>query len=287
MRAGQLIARLEGGELRQQVRHAEAALQVSQAGVAQREAELENQKLETERHQSLQRDGIISSQQAAQVQTQVRVAEAQVELARAQTVQAEAFLEELRIRLSQTQVFSPIAGVVGRRYVDQGALLDPNDAIVLVINLARMVTVVNVPERELVKIQVNDAATDALGGEETMGRVVRISPLLDAQTRTAEVEIEIANTESRLKAEMFARGDLDLTLKREAVFVPRQALVYRGGEPGVFVVDSEVARFQPVLIGVADADRIEAVEGIEPGQLVITRGANLLQDGDRIQVPPE
>ena len=290
VRAGQLIARLEDGELQQQVRHAEAALQVSQAGVAQREAELENQKLETERHQSLERDGIISSQQAAQVQTQVRVAEAQVQLARAQTVQAEAFLEELRIRLSQTQVFSPIAGVVGRRYVDQGALLGANDAIVLVINLVRMVTVVNVPERELVKVQVNDAATvavDALGGEEMMGRVVRISPLLDAQTRTAEVEIEIANTESRLKAEMFARVDLNLTLQREAVFVPRQALVYRGGEPGVFVVDSEVARFQSVLIGVADADRIEAVEGIDPGQLVVTRGANLLQNGDRIQVPPE
>ena len=122
----------------------------------------------------------------------MRVGEAQVELARAQAEEAEAALEELRIRLSQTEVFSPIAGVVARRYVDAGALLSANDPIVMVINLTRMVTVVNIPERQLVKIQVGDEATvavDALGGEETTGRVVRISPLLDPQTRTAEVEI--------------------------------------------------------------------------------------------------
>jgi len=290
VRAGQLIGRLEDDEIRQQVRRAEAALQVSQAGVAQRQAELENLKLEAERYESLQRDGIVSSQQAQQIHTQVRVGEAQVELARAQTEEAEAALEELRIRLSQTEVFSPIAGVVARRYVDAGALLSANDPIVLVINLTRMVTVVNIPERQLVKIQVDDEATvavDALGGEETKGRVVRISPLLDPQTRTAEVEIEIPNPTGRLKGEMFARVDLNLTLPREAIFVPREALVYRSAEPGVFVVDSEVAHFQPVRIGAADGDRIEAVEGLEPGQIIVTRGANLLQSGDRIQVPPE
>jgi RND family efflux transporter MFP subunit len=290
VKAGQLIGRLEDDEIRQQVRRAEAALQVSQAGVAQREAELENLKMEAERNQSLERDGIISSQQAAQMQTQVRVAEAQVELSRAQMEESEAALEELRIRLSQSEIFSPISGVVARRYVDPGALLSANDPIVLVINLTRMVTVVNVPERQLVKIHVGDEATmavDALGGEETTGRVVRISPLLDPQTRTAEVEIEIPNPTGRLKGEMFARVDLNLTLQREAIFVPREALVYRSAEPGVFIVDADVAQFQPVRMGATDGDRIEALEGLEPGQIIVTRGANLLQSGDRIQLPPE
>src|SRR3990172_3096464 len=239
VKAGQLIARIEDGELRQQVRRAEAALQVSKASVAQRQAEMQSMKLEAERYQSLQSDGIVSSQQTEQAQTQVQVAEAQVELARAQTEEAEAALEELRIRMSQTEIFSPIAGVVARRYVDAGALLSANDPIVMVINLTRMVTVVNIPERQLVKIQVGDEATvavDALGGEETTGRVVRISPLLDPQTRTAEVEIEIPNPTGRLKGEMFARVDLNLTQQREAILVPREALVYRNAEPGVFVV---------------------------------------------------
>jgi len=290
VKVGQLIARLEDGELSQQVRRAEAALQVSRAAVAQREAELDNLKMEAERHQSLERDGIISSQQSAQIQTQVRVGEAQVELSRAQMEESEATLEELRIRLSQTDIFAPISGVVARRYVDAGALLSANDPVVLIINLTRMVTVVNIPERQVFRVQVNDEAkvsVDALGGEETTGRVVRISPLLDAQTRTAAVEIEIPNPEGHLKGEMFARVDLNLTLQREAIFIPRQALVYRSAEPGVFVVDSDVARFQPVRIGAADGDRIEAMEGLEPGQIIVTRGANLLQNGDRVQVPVE
>jgi len=290
VKVGQLIARLEDGELSQQVRRAEAALQVSRAAVAQREAELDNLKMEAERHQSLERDGIISSQQSAQIQTQVRVGEAQVELSRAQMEESEATLEELRIRLSQTDIFAPISGVVARRYVDAGALLSANDPVVLIINLTRMVTVVNIPERQLFRVQVDDEAkvsVDALGGEETTGRVVRISPLLDAQTRTAAVEIEIPNPEGHLKGEMFARVDLNLTLQREAIFIPRQALVYRSAEPGVFVVDSDVARFQPVRIGAADGDRIEAMEGLEPGQIIVTRGANLLQNGDRIQIPVE
>ena len=290
VRSGQLIGRLEDGELQQQVRRAEAALQVSKASVAQREAEMENLKVEAKRYQSLERDGIVSSQQTEQSQTQVQVAEAQVALAQAQMEEAAAALEELRIRLGQSEIFSPIAGVVARRYVDPGALLSANDPIVLIINLARMVTVVNIPERQLVKIQNGDKArvsVDALGGEETIGQVVRISPLLDPQTRTAEVEIEIANPSGRLKAEMFARVDLDLTVQRQALFVPREALVYRGGEPGVFVVDSGAARFQPVQVGVTQNDQIEAVEGLDPGQIIITRGANLLQHGDSVEIPPE
>ncbi|MGH9463134.1 MAG: efflux RND transporter periplasmic adaptor subunit [Vicinamibacteria bacterium] len=290
VREGQLIARLEDGELRQQVRRAEAALQVSQAFIAQRQAEMKNLKLEAERYKSLESDGIVSSQQTEQAETQVQVAEAQVTLAEAQMEEAAAALEELRIRLSQTEIFSPINGVVARRYVDAGALLSANDPVVLLINLARMVTVVNVPERQLVKIQVGDNATvavDAMGGEQTTGRVVRISPLLDAQTRTAAVEIVIPNPTGRLKGEMFARVDLNLTLQRQAVFVPRDALVYRGGEPGVFVVNAGTAQFQPVQIGAAQDDSIEAVEGLEPGKIIVTRGANLLQHGDTVEVPPE
>jgi HlyD family secretion protein len=290
VREGQLIARLEDGELRQQVRRAEAALQVSRASVAQRQAEMQNLKLEAERYKSLESDGIVSSQQTEQANTQVQVAEAQVALAQAQTEEATAALEELRIRLSQTEIFAPISGVVARRYVDAGALLSANEPVVLIINLARMVTVVNVPERQLVKIQVGDNATvavDALGGEQTMGQVVRISPLLDAQTRTAAVEIEIPNPSGRLKGEMFARVDLNLTLQRQAVFVPRDALVYRGGEPGVFVVDAGTAQFQPVQIGAAQDDSIEAVDGLEPGKIIVTRGASLLQHGDAVEVPPE
>jgi RND family efflux transporter MFP subunit len=150
-----------------------------------------------------------------------------------------------------------------------------------------MLTVINVPEREISKIDVGSGAkvtVDALAGEEFAGRVVRISPILDPQTRTAPVEIELENIGEHLKAEMFARVDLNLATEREALLVPRDALVYRNERQGVFLVDAETARFQPVTTGLTEGDLVEIVEGVGDRDVVVSRGANLLQNGDPIQV---
>ncbi len=287
VREGQVIARLEDDELRQQVRSAEASLQVARASRAQREAELKSVSVALDRYRDLQRDGVISAQQLEQAQTGVEVSEAQVNLADAQVVQAEAQLEELRIRLGQTDIVSPLTGAVAQRYVHPGALISVNTPIVLVLDLARLVTVINVPEREIDKVQVGNPArifVDAIGGEEFEGQVVRISPLLDSQTRTAQVEIELPNPSGRLKAEMFARVDLNLTTEREALLVPRDALVYRSNRPGVFVVESEVVRFQSIETGLSEGDRIEVLSGLSEKETVVTRGANLLKNGDSVEV---
>ncbi|MGH9336584.1 MAG: efflux RND transporter periplasmic adaptor subunit, partial [Vicinamibacteria bacterium] len=100
----------------------------------------------------------------------------------------------------------------------------------------------------------------------------------------APVEIELENAGEHLKAEMFARVDLDLQTEREALLVPRDALVYRNDRQGVFIVDAMTARFQPVVTGLTDGDRVEILEGVTEQDTVVTRGANLLQNGDEIQI---
>ena len=287
VRVGQIVARLEDDELRQQVRRAEAAQQVAHASLAQRQAELSNRKMELERYRNLSADGVVSSQQLETASTNVEVTQAQMNLAQAQIAQADAELEELRIRLGQTEVASPLTGIVATRFVDAGALLSSSTPILLILDLSTMLTVVNVPERDVTKIRVGTTAkvtVDALAGTEFLGRVVRISPILDPQTRTAPVEIELENAGEQLKAEMFSRVDLNLETRREALLVPRDALVYRNERQGVFVVDAETARFQPVVTGLAEGDMIEIVEGVTEGDTVVSRGANLLQNGDSLQL---
>jgi RND family efflux transporter MFP subunit len=287
VRTGQVIARLEDDELLQQVRSAEASLQVARASQSQREAELKSVRVALDRYRDLEKDGVVSSQQLEQAQTGVEVSEAQANLAKAQVVQAEAQLEELRIRLGQTDILSPLTGAVAQRYVHPGALVSVSTPIVLVLDLARLVTVINVPERDIDKVQVGNPAriiVDAIGGEEFEGQVVRISPLLDSQTRTAQVEIELPNPSGRLKAEMFARVDLNLTTQREALLIPRDALVYRSNRPGVFVVETNVVRFQPIETGLTEGGRIEVLAGLTEKETVVTRGANLLKNGDSVEV---
>jgi RND family efflux transporter MFP subunit len=287
VRKGQVIARIEDDELQQQVHRARAALEVSRASAAQRQAELKSVEMEYSRSQSLEREGVISSEQREQVQTRVEVSKAQLNLAEAQVAQAEASLAELEIQLGQTEIKSPLTGVVGERHVDPGALVTSNTPVVLILDLTRLVTVVNVPERDITKIQVGNLAkvvVDAVPGKDLDGRVVRIAPILDPQTRTAPVEIEVPNPTQNLKAEMFARVDLNLTTERETLLIPRDALVYRGNRSGVFVVESDKVRFQVIETGIAEEDRIEVRAGLSEGTTVVTRGANLLKNGDSVQI---
>ena len=157
-------------------------------------------------------------------QTAYRVIEAQVSLANAQTEQAAAELRELTIQRGQMKIVAPMGGYVAQRFVDVGAVVSAATPVVRLVNISTMVTVANVPERDISKLRLGSRAVvtlDALGEAEFEGKVARIAPVLDAATRTALVEVEIANPDGVLKGEMFARVKLDMAATRQAVVVPR------------------------------------------------------------------
>ncbi|MCL6505439.1 MAG: efflux RND transporter periplasmic adaptor subunit [Bryobacteraceae bacterium] len=288
VRSGALIAELEDDELQQQVNRAEAALAVARAARAQREAELSNAKAELERAEQLRHEGLISAQDLEARRTSFQVFQAQVRLAQAQGEQAEAELRELKIRLSQTKIYAPINGHIAQRYVDVGALVSPATPIVRLVNLGTLITAASVPEREVGKLRVGNQAVvhvDAFGDRSFSGRVARIGPVLDAATRSATIEIEIANPEYLLKAEMFARVELDLGSTRQAVLIPREALVYRGQQPGVYLLDGNRPVFRPIETGLTQGDHVEVLSNLAPGVTLVGRGASMLTEGDRIVVP--
>lgn len=287
VREGQLIAELEDDELLQQVKRSEASIEVSQAGVAQRKAELANTKANLERARQLFEEELLSPQEYQQQQTSLEVVNAQVSLAEAQSAQAQASLNELKIRLEQTRIYAPMTGVVAERRVDPGALVNPNNPIVRIVNLSTMVTQGNVPERNIGKLRVGNQTkveVDAIPGKAFSGRVARIAPVLDAATRSALIEIDIRNPELILKAEMFARITLDLGSMREATLIPRDGLVYRGRQPGVYVVEGDGDRpvFRAIETGMTREDQVEVLANLDPGTRIVGRGATMLRDGDRI-----
>lgn len=287
VRRGDLIAELEDLELQQQVRRAEATQSVVRATLEQRNAEMTNAKADLERARQLMEDGLISRQEYESKQTGFRVVQAQVQLTQAQGEQALAEFNELKIRLEQLKIYAPINGQIAQRYVDVGALVSPQSPVVRVVNLSTMVTMANVPEREIAKLRVGNRATvrvDAFGDDVFSGFVARVSPVLDAATRSALVEVEIPNRNNALKAEMFARLTLDLATMRDAVLIPRQALVYRGQQSGVFVLDGDRPRFREVEPGVSQGQDVEVTAHLSPGTTVVTQGVTMLSDGMRVQV---
>jgi membrane fusion protein, multidrug efflux system len=285
---GQRVARLEDFELQEQVKQAEAAQEVSMATIRQREADLKLAETNAERSRNLFQRQLLPKQTLDDNEARYQSAVAAVDLARAQASQSKARLDELRINLGNMIITSPVNGFVSRRVVDPGAFVSQNAPIVDVVDITNVRLVANIVEKDLKELQTGDSTkveVDAFPGEEFMGRIARVSPVLDPATRTAPIEIEIPNPGYRLKPGMYARVSITTDTQKDALVVPADAVVDLGGRRGVFTPLNESAVFRALQIGTEAGQIVEILGGLAEGDVVITTGAGALRDGDRIVLP--
>jgi RND family efflux transporter MFP subunit len=301
VRRGQIIAKVEDREIREQVRQAEAQFNVSRATIRQREADLKLAQTNLERNKSLLDRQLLPRQTYDDTDARYQAALAQVDLAKAQFEQATSRLDELRINLSNTVIASPVDGFVGKRYLDPGAFISPNSPVASLVDIRSVRMVANLVEKDVKRVTVGTPAAvevDAFPGEVFNGKVSRVAPVFDPATRTAEMEIEVPNTGFRLKPGMYARVQLTVATRTDALTVPSNALVTLDGKTGVFVpgeapgrddarpaaqaTPTLTAKFVPVETGIREGQQIEVVSGIREGARVVTTGAGALKDGDRI-----
>ncbi|HTI43375.1 MAG TPA: efflux RND transporter periplasmic adaptor subunit [Vicinamibacterales bacterium] len=281
----QRIARIEDQEILEQVKQAEAALEVGKATIRQREADLELAKTNVERSRNLFQRQLLPQQTLDDAEAKYQSAQAALDLARAQNTQSQARLDELRFTLANTIITSPVNGFVSRRAVDPGAYVSANAPVVEVVDIQRVRLVANIIEKDLKQIGVGDMArveVDAFPGESFMGRIARVSPVLDPATRTAPIEVEIANDQYRLKPGMYARVGIVTESHRNALVVPTNALVDANGARGVYLAVNQIAQFRPVKIGIEGNERTEVLDGLAEGDRVVTTGAAGLRNGDPI-----
>jgi RND family efflux transporter MFP subunit len=301
VRRGEVIARVEDREIQEQVRQAEASHKVSEASIRQRDADLKLAKTNLDRSKNLYERQLLPQQTYDDTQARYEAAQAQLDLARAQYEQAKARLDELKITLSNTLIVSPVDGFVGKRFLDPGAFASTNAPVASVVDISRVRMVANLVERDVRRVPAGTRAqveVDAFPGEKFTGRVSRVAPVFDPATRTAEMEIEVPNPGFRLKPGMYARVQLTVDTRADALTIPRAALVAVEGKNGVFVaVQPEAqpaattsggqpptltARFTPVDVGIRDGEHIEITAGLKEGARVITTGAGALKEGDRV-----
>lgn len=290
VRQGALIAQVEDREIREQVKQAEASFDVAQATIRQREADMKFAETNLERSRSLFNRQLLPQQTLDDAEARHQAAVAQLDLARAQFQQARARLEELRITLGNTRILSPVDGFVGKRNVDPGAYVSPNVPVASVVDIGIVRLVAPLVERDMRRVTTGAPAAvdvDAFPGETFTGRVARVAPVFDPATRTASMEIEVPNSDFRLKPGMYARVRLTVDQRPNALVVPRNALVDVEGKRGVFVLDGENrrAQFRAVEVGIQDDARAEITSGLREQEKVITTGAAALRDGDPVLLP--
>jgi RND family efflux transporter MFP subunit len=288
VRRGQVMAKVEDREIVEQVRQAESAQEVSKATIRQREADLKVAELNFERSKNLFQRQLLAKQSLDDAESRYMSAVAQFDLSKAQLNQNDSRLQELKINLQNTSVTSPVDGFVGKRSVDPGAMVNTGTAIASVVDISRLRLVVNVVEKDLRMVSAGDRAeveVDAYPGEKFQGKIARVAPVLDPATRTATMEVEIPNGDNKLKPGMYARINLTVEDRKNALVVPKNAVIDFENQRGVWTPNDENrAKFVPVKLGIEGSETMEILSGLSDGDKFVTTGAAAVKNNDQLLI---
>jgi membrane fusion protein (multidrug efflux system) len=259
VRAGQLLARLDGDRLRLEM--------------AQIDANLRKLERDYTRQLELSEKGL--------------VAKGTAENAKFDLDALRASYDRARLELSYTEIRAPIDGVVSARYIKVGNTIAPSAPTFHVTNMDPLVAYVHIPEKEFRKLapqQAADVLVDALGSERFAGVISRISPTVDPKTGTFRARVEVKDPTRRLKPGMFARVNIVYERRENALQLPRSAIVDSDGSLSVFVVNGDKAEQRAVSTGLASNGWVEVVEGLRGDERVVVVGQAGLKTGTAVKV---
>ncbi len=193
----------------------------------------------------------------------------------------------LKTRLKTGFIRSPISGVVDEKYMNRGEMSAPGSPIVNIIDISRVKISAGVPEMYLTKIKMGQSVKvtiDVLPGVEFEGKISYIAPSLQGSSRTFEVEVIINNKEKLLKPGMNANVLILESTQPNAVTIQQDLIVDYGEEQYVFIANGDVAQKRVLKLGGRNGNMVHILEGLNPGDLLITEGFQALKDGEKIQV---
>ncbi len=295
---GDLLAELDDEEFRQEVAQARAELMVARAGVNEARSALESAQRRLRRTRELRAERVASEAELEAAETEVRAEESRLELAEAQVSQREAAVRAAEIRLGYTRITAGEARnggtrVVTDRQVDPGNLIQANAPLLTLVELDPLRGVVFATERDYVRLEPGqpvELRADAHPGETFQGRLTRLAPEFRQDSRQARVELEVDNPEQRLRPGLFIEARVVIGQRSNVPTVPRDALLERDGERGLFMVTEAdddgppVAQFTAVEVGIRDGEAVEIRTPDLAGQRVVTLGRHLLTDGTRVRI---
>lgn len=195
--------------------------------------------------------------------------------------------DETGLKFEKAPVESPLQGIVGRVYVAIGSTVTIQTPIALVVSMDRVKISMDVPEKYIPDVFLNQKAeilVDAYPDRKFIGKVTKMSPVLDIGTRTLPVEITIDNKGYFLKSGMFARVRLILKEDTDALVVIKEAIIGKPPYTYLYVVENNKAILKKVQLGIRQNEYFEIKDGLKQGDLVVIVGQQRLFDGAEVVV---
>jgi len=245
---------------------------IARAEFAQASANLALAQSQNNRAASLQAEGFISKQGRDEAASNLAVQQAALALARA--------------RLDKTTIAAPFSGVIGLRNVSVGDYVNAGQDLVQLEAINPLKLDFRISEAYLTQVRVGQTLAvsfDALPEAARAGKVIAVSPVVDAGGRSLLVRAQAPNDDGRLRPGMFARVQL-LFAEEDALVVPETALAPAGQVQYVYRVKDERAERVEVSIGERRDGRVEIRRGVAAGEAVVVAGLQRLSDGARVSV---
>lgn len=286
---GQLIARLDSRQVKDQIAQADAVLQGSSSAVAQAQTNLTLARNTLARVQILYNEKIAPHKDLIAAQSQVATSQEQVRSAKAQVAQSRASRAQVSTQLGFTELRSPISGVVARRLLNTGDTADPATPVLQVVDLETVVISASLPADSSAPIRVQQTGrvhSVAQPGVSFPATVTAISPVVDPQSNTLAVQLRCANRQGALKEGQSVTVQITTGIRRGALTVPKTALVPDPEKPDQRLVykfkAGKIARV-PVQTGIEEGGRIEITSGLSGGESVAASGAYGLPDDTAVE----
>jgi RND family efflux transporter MFP subunit len=289
VKVGQVLAVIDVPELKQELAEAKAQLASKQSSLESARRQLDHNKADLALQSALAKDrdqlgegrGFISDRTLDQVHANAEiakadlgVAEANRDLAANQVDVAAATVEKIKTLLAYTQIVAPFDGVVARRQVNRGDLVQAATATRTTPSAGSLFTVqridtirvfCDVPENDVPHLHVGDPAIVKPSGFDEkpfIGKVTRFSLRLDPETRNMRTEIDLPNPEERLYPGTYAEVSLEMNRRPAALTVPTAAVGWDGDGNFVYTItDNRITRLA-VRTGLTDNGRIEVTAGL-------------------------
>lgn len=304
IQAGQLLARLDDGELLQQVEMARATLEAARATVdriradsVRADAVAKLTRLEHQRSTRLLESSAVSQSDFDKALQSLHVAEADVQRAQfaiteaeRQVVAAERNLLYQQERLAETRLFSPFAGLVVKRNRDPGEIVVPGSAVLDLVSTSEIWVSAWVDETAMAGLAARQPVRVVFRsepGRTYAGEVARLGRQTDPETREFLVDVRLETLPANWTIGQRAEVYIATAKTSAATTVPVGVIQTRQNQAGVFLANDGRARWRPVRIGARGRDQVEILEGVRAGdRIAAARDARTtLSDGDRISQP--
>jgi RND family efflux transporter MFP subunit len=255
VKAGELVARLDVGEINARLEQAEAALEQAE--------------------RDWKRSSSLFEQQA--------VTRAERDVSESRHRLAQGAVTEAKAMLSYVQVVAPFDGVVTKKWADVGDLAAPGKPLISIQDPTALRLEAEVPQAIAAQIRREarlSVRVDGVSGD-INGTVSEIAPTADSVSRTIQVKVDLS-AQPGLSSGQFARLLVPLG-ESSSLRVPVSAVVQRGQLEILFTVANQHAQMRLVKTGKRDGDEVEVLSGLHPGDVVVIDGASKLTDGQPVE----